>query len=155
VGPAGPGRLAAGPGVPGGEPERPDRWTSSTWEPLRDEAGRQIGFLGTEFDITERKLAEEAMRLDTELFQAVIEIQQAVAAAGLDSATVVRVIADRSQWLTGATGSVIESIEGDELVPLVHIGLEAPRIRIEGSLSGLCVRTGELQRSDDVLTDRA
>jgi PAS domain S-box-containing protein len=129
------------------------RWSSSTWEPLRDEAGRQIGFLGTEFDITERKLAEEAMRLDTELFQAVIEIQQAVAAAGLDSATVVRVIADRSQWLTGATGSVIESIEGDELVPLVHLGLEAPRLRIEGSLSGLCVRTGELQRSDDVLTD--
>ena len=129
------------------------RWSSSTWEPMRDEAGRQIGFLGTEFDITERKLAEEAMRLDTELFQAVIEIQQAVAAAGLDSATVVRVIADRSQWLTGATGSVIEAIEGDELVPMVHLGLEAPRIKIEGSLSGLCVRTGELQRSDDVLAD--
>ncbi len=129
------------------------RWSSSTWEPLRDDAGRQIGFLGTEFDITERKLAEEEMRLDTELFQAVIEIQQAVAAAGLDSATVVRVIADRSQWLTGATGSVIEAIDGDELAPLVHIGIEAPRLRIDDSLSGLCVRTGELQRSDDVLTD--
>jgi len=129
------------------------RWSSSTWEPLRDEAGRQIGFLGTEFDITERKLAEEAMRLDTELFQAVIEIQRSVAAAGLDSGTVVRVIADRSQWLTGATGSVIEAIEGAELVPLVHLGTEAPRLPIEGSLSGLCVRTGELQRSDDVLTD--
>ena len=129
------------------------RWCSSSWEPLRDEAGRQIGFLGTEFDITERKLAEEAMRLDTELFQAVIEIQQAVGAAGLDSATVHRVIADRSQWLTGATGAVIEAIEGDELVPLVHVGTDAPRIRIEGSLSGLCVRTGELQRSDDVTTD--
>jgi PAS domain S-box-containing protein len=129
------------------------RWSSSTWEPLRDEAGQQIGFLGTEFDITERKLAEDAMRLDTELFQAVIEIQQAVATAGLDSATVVRVIADRSQGLTGATGSVIESIDGDALVPLVHIGLEAPRLTLEGSLSGLCVRTGELQRSDDVLTD--
>ncbi|HEX6107059.1 MAG TPA: PAS domain S-box protein [Gemmatimonadales bacterium] len=129
------------------------RWTSSSWEPLRDEAGRQIGYLGTEFDITERKLAEEAMRLDTELFQAVIEIQQAVGAAGLDSATVVRVIADRSQWLTGATGAVIEAIEGDELVPLAHIGTAAPRLKVEGSLSGLCVRTGELQRSDDVLSD--
>ncbi|HEU5042055.1 MAG TPA: PAS domain S-box protein, partial [Gemmatimonadales bacterium] len=129
------------------------RWCSSSWEPLRDEAGRQIGFLGTEFDITERKLAEEAMRLDTELFQAVIEIQQAVGAAGLDSATVHRVIADRSQWLTGATGAVIEAIDGDELVPLAHVGTEAPRIKIEGSLSGLCVRTGELQRSDDVTTD--
>ena len=66
--------------------------------------GRQIGYLGTEFDITERKLAEEEMRLDTELFQAVIEVQQAVAAAGLDSATVMRVIAERSLGLTGASG---------------------------------------------------
>ncbi|HEY9504348.1 MAG TPA: PAS domain S-box protein [Gemmatimonadales bacterium] len=129
------------------------RWSSSTWEPLRDESGRQIGYLGTEFDITERKLAEEAMRLDTELFQAMIEVQQSVAAAGLDSRTVMRVIADRGLRLTGATGAVIESIEGEELVPQVHIGTEAPRLSLTNSLSGLCVRTGELQRSDDVRSD--
>ena len=130
-----------------------ERWSSSTWEPLRDESGRQIGYIGTEFDITERKLAEEAMRLDAELFQAMIEVQQSVAAAGLDSRTVMRVIADRGMRLTAATGAVIESIEGDELVPQVHIGTEAPRLRLADSLSGLCVRTGELQRSDDVLAD--
>jgi PAS domain S-box-containing protein len=129
------------------------RWSSSTWEPLRDESGRQIGFLGTEFDITERKLGEEAMLMDTELFQAVIEVQQAVAAVGLDPVTVRHVIAERSQRLTGATGAVIEAIEGDELVPQVRIGTEAPRLRIDNSLSGLCVRTGELQRSDDLETD--
>ena len=103
------------------------RWTSSTWEPLRDESGRQIGYLGTEFDITERKLAEAEMRIDTELFQAVIEVQQAVAGAGLDSQTVRHVIAERSQRLTGASGAVIEAIEGDELVPQVSIGAQAPR----------------------------
>jgi PAS domain S-box-containing protein len=129
------------------------RWSSSSWEPLLDESGRQIGYLGTEFDITERKLAEEAMRLDAELFQAMIEVQQSVAAAGLDSRTVMRVIADRGLRLTGATGAVIESIEGEELVPQIHIGTEAPRLRLADSLSGLCVRTGELQRSDDVLDD--
>ncbi len=48
---------------------------------------------------------------------------------------------------------MIESIEGDELVPQVHIGVDAPRLRLADSLSGLCVRTGELQRSDDVLND--
>ena len=85
------------------------RWCSSSWEPMRDDAGRQIGYMGTEFDITERKLAEEAMRLDTELFQAVIEVQRAVSAAGLDSETVMRVIAERSQALTGASGAVIET----------------------------------------------
>ncbi|HJX87635.1 MAG TPA: PAS domain S-box protein, partial [Gemmatimonadales bacterium] len=129
------------------------RWTSSTWEPLRDESGRQIGYLGTEFDITERKLAEAEMRIDTELFQAVIEVQQAVAAAGLDSQTVRHVIAERSQRLTGASGAVIETIEGDELVPQVSIGAEAPRLPVKGSLSGLSIRTGELQRSDDAWND--
>jgi PAS domain S-box-containing protein len=129
------------------------RWSSSEWRPLRNERGRQIGYLGTEFDITERKLAEAAMRLDAELFQAVIEVQQAVAGAGLDSTAVMHVIADRSQGLTGASGAVIEGIEGDDLVPRVQVGLEAPRLKLNDSLSGLCVRTGELQRTDDVNTD--
>jgi PAS domain S-box-containing protein len=129
------------------------RWCSSSWEPMRDESGRQIGYLGTEFDITERKLAEEAMRLDTELFQAVLEVEQAVSAAGLDSNTVMRVIAERSMGLTRASGAVIESIEGEDLVPLVHVGIEAPRLKVSLSLSGLSIRTGELQRSDDVLVD--
>ncbi|HEX7337168.1 MAG TPA: PAS domain S-box protein [Gemmatimonadales bacterium] len=129
------------------------RWCSSSWEPMRDEAGRQIGYLGTEFDITERKLAEEEMRSDTELFQAVLEVEQAVSTAGLDSETVMRVIAERSQGITGASGAVIEAIEGEELVPLVHVGTEAPRLKMSSSLSGLAVRTGELQRSDDLDAD--
>jgi PAS domain S-box-containing protein len=129
------------------------RWCSSSWEPMRDESGRQIGYLGTEFDITERKLAEEAMRLDTELFQAVIEIEQAVSAAGLDSETVMRVIAERSKGLTGASGAVIEAIEGEDIVPRVQVGTEAPRLKLGASLSGVCVRTGELQRCDDILAD--
>ncbi|HET9465148.1 MAG TPA: PAS domain S-box protein, partial [Gemmatimonadales bacterium] len=129
------------------------RWCSSSWEPMRDDAGRQIGYMGTEFDITERKLAEEAMRLDTELFQAVIEVQRAVSAAGLDSETVMRVIAERSQALTGASGAVIETLEGEDLIPTVHTGTDAPRLKVTGSLSGLCVRSGELQRCDDTLAD--
>jgi PAS domain S-box-containing protein len=129
------------------------RWCASAWEPLRDVEGRQIGYLGTEFDITERKLAEQEMRLDTELFQAVIEVQQAVAAAGLDSGTVMHVIAERSRALTGATGVVVETLEGDELVPRLQIGIESPRLPVSTSLSGLCVRTGELQRSDDIVSD--
>jgi PAS domain S-box-containing protein len=129
------------------------RWCSSSWEPMRDETGRQIGFMGTEFDITERKLAEEAMRQDTELFQAVLEIEQAVTAAGLDSDTVMRVIAQRSLALTNASGAVIESIQGEELVPIVHVGTEAPRLSMSTSLSGVAVQTGELQRSDDTFSD--
>ena len=129
------------------------RWCSSSWEPMRDEAGRQIGYMGAEFDITERKLAEEAMRLDTELFQAVLEVEHAVSAAGLDSDTVMRVIAERGRGLTGASGAVIEAIEGEDVVPLVHVGTAALRLKMSTSLSGLCVRTGELQRCDDAQSD--
>ncbi len=129
------------------------RWCSSSWEPMRDESGRQIGYMGTEFDITERKLAEEEMRSDTELLQAVLEVEQAVMAAGLESHTVMRVIAERSKTLTGASGAAIEAIEGEDLVPQVHVGTDAPRLKLRSSLSGLCVRTGELQRSDDTFSD--
>ncbi|MFL5403605.1 MAG: PAS domain S-box protein [Gemmatimonadales bacterium] len=129
------------------------RWCSSSWEPMRDETGRQIGYMGTEFDITERKLAEEAMRLDTELFQAVLEVEQAVTAAGLDSDTVMRVITERSSALTGASGAVIEVVEGEDLVPVVHVGTEAPRLKLSTSLSGISIQTGELQRSDDTFND--
>jgi PAS domain S-box-containing protein len=129
------------------------RWCSSTWEPMRDETGRQIGYLGTEFDITDRKVAEDEMRLDTELFQAVLEVEQAVTAAGLDSETVMRVIAERSKTLTRASGAVIEAVEGEDIVPLLHIGTEAPRLKLSGSLSGVGIRSGELQRSDDILED--
>ena len=129
------------------------RWCSSSWEPMRDEVGRQIGYMGTEFDITERKLAEEELRSDAELFQAVLEVEQAVSSAGLDSETVMRVIAERSKELTGASGAVIEAIQGEDLVPLVHVGTDAPRLKLSSSLSGVCVQTGELQRSDDAFSD--
>ena len=129
------------------------RWCASTWETLRDKLGRRIGFLGTEYDITDRKVVERDMRLDTDLFQAVIEVQQAVAGAGLDSATVMRVIAERSKDLTGASGAVIEALEGDDLVPQISVGTEAPRLQMATSLSGLSIRTGELQRCDDIAAD--
>ncbi len=129
------------------------RWCSSAWEPMRDEAGTQVGYLGTEFDITERKLAEDEMRQDAELFQAVLEVQQAVAAAGLDSASVMHVICERSQRLTHANAAAIEMVEGDEIVPQVQLGVEMPRLALAGSLSGAVIRTGELQRSDDATAD--
>lgn len=103
------------------------RWTSAAWQPIRDRGGRQIGYLGTEFDITERKLAEAERLQDTELFQAVLDVQQAVAAAGLDSRMVMHTIAERSQLLTGASGIVIETVAADTgtLTPSFHFGATA------------------------------
>ncbi|HEU5168909.1 MAG TPA: PAS domain S-box protein [Gemmatimonadales bacterium] len=129
------------------------RWCASTWEPVRDEAGRQIGYLGTELDITERKQTEHDLRMDVELFQTVGEMQRAVIAAGLESRTVLHAIADRAQALTHADAALIELREGDDLVPRVDTGSPgAPRV--ETTLSGSCLRTGEVQRCDDTANDR-
>ena len=38
------------------------KWASSSWGPILDEAGRQVGVQGTERDISDRKRAEEALR---------------------------------------------------------------------------------------------
>jgi PAS domain S-box-containing protein len=38
------------------------KWSLSSWKPLCDEQGRQIGVQGSERDITERKRAEDALR---------------------------------------------------------------------------------------------
>jgi PAS domain S-box-containing protein len=48
---------------------------------------------------------------------------------------------------------VIEAIEGEDIVPRVRVGTEAPRLKLNASLSGVCVRTGELQRCDDTRVD--
>ena len=38
------------------------KWIAATWTPMYDEAGRQVGVEGCERDITERKLAEQALK---------------------------------------------------------------------------------------------
>jgi PAS domain S-box-containing protein len=42
------------------------KWVVSSWRPILDEAGRQLGVQGREFDITQRKLSETALRQSEE-----------------------------------------------------------------------------------------
>ena len=44
------------------DPDEPGRWIMSRGQPERDENGRLLRYLGTVIDITERKMAEEALR---------------------------------------------------------------------------------------------
>jgi PAS domain S-box-containing protein len=129
------------------------RWSAGSWRPLVDERARAIGYLGTELDITERKRTEHDLRMDVELFQTIGEMQRAIVAAGLESRTVMHAIAERAHALTHADAALIELREGDALVSRVDTGNPgAPRT--ETSLSGLCLRTGEVQRCDDTASDR-
>jgi PAS domain-containing protein len=45
------------------------KWVAASWGPILDDAGRQIGVQGSNRDITERKLAEEALRESQERYR--------------------------------------------------------------------------------------
>ena len=46
------------------------KWAVASWTPILDDAGRQVGVQGREFDITPRKLAETALRHSEEKLRA-------------------------------------------------------------------------------------
>jgi len=56
------------------------KWVSATWSPLCDESGRQIGVQGSERDITDRKLVDQALRESEQQFRGLLEHVQLPAA---------------------------------------------------------------------------
>ncbi|MEA2420539.1 MAG: hypothetical protein QOE60_2745, partial [Thermoleophilaceae bacterium] len=67
-------------------------------------------------NINERKLAEIALRENSERLERLVETQRDIAAAGVDLEGVMRLIVERSQALTVAEGAIVSMIEGDDLV---------------------------------------
>jgi len=110
-----------------------------------------------EAEVTERTRAEEALREDTDRFSAIISTQRDIATAALDMSAVLNLIVARTQDLTHASGAVIELAEGHEMVYRAASGRAAPyvglRTPMAHSLSGECVRTGQLLKCDDAERD--
>ena len=83
----------------------------------------------------------------------IISIQGEIAKLGLDLGAVMALVVDRTLPLIGADGAAIELAEGDDMVYRAAAGMAAGqiglRLKVSGSLSGLCVRTGETLRCDD------
>jgi diguanylate cyclase (GGDEF)-like protein len=94
---------------------------------------------------------------DPYVLMEIIRMQTEIAKLGLDLGGVVSLVVDRVQTLTNAAGAIVQFAEGDDMVYRGVSGIAKPllglRIKREGSLSGLCVREGQVLRADDAEID--
>jgi diguanylate cyclase (GGDEF)-like protein len=96
----------------------------------------------------------ESATPSSERLLSIIELQNAIAAAALTADEVMRVVADRAQQLLGATSTVVELVEGDDLVCRATSGTGSSqqlgvRRSHKAGLSGQCVTARKPVRSDD------
>lgn len=91
------------------------------------------------------------------LLSRIVSVQGEIVEAGLDPHKVVDVVTRRAQELTHSTGAVVELVDGDELVYWSASGNVTSqlgtRVKADGSLSGLCVKTGRVLLCDDSESD--
>ena len=87
----------------------------------------------------------------------IINIQTEIAKLGLDLGNVMALVVDRTLGLVGADGAAVELAEGEDMVYRATSGVAKPylglRLKLATSLSGLCVRTGDILRCDDTELD--
>lgn len=88
---------------------------------------------------------------------AIIELLTALVTSGLEVDAVMKEVAERAAFLTGASGAVVEMAEGDEMVYRAVWGVSPDklglRLKRTGSLSGLCVELGVPLNCVDAETD--
>lgn len=100
---------------------------------------------------------QSSVSTDPYILMEIIRLQTEIAKQGLDLSGVVQAVVERIPSFTNAEGAIVEYTEGDEMVYRGASGFAAPlvgtRVKREASLSGLCVRLGQVLRSDDVILD--
>lgn len=91
------------------------------------------------------------------VLRTIIAVQQAINNADPSANAVMRIVVDQAREATHAPGAVVELAEGDEMVYTVTSGTlrgkEGVRLKLDGSLSGMAVLTGEVLVCDDSETD--
>ncbi|MFP4906292.1 hypothetical protein ACLFKT_45795, partial [Paraburkholderia sp. BR14261] len=100
-----------------------------------------------------KKSEAKDTQLDNATLLEIIKAQSDIAKLGLDLGGVMAYVAERTEQLTRAQGAVVELAEGEDMVYRAASGnvanLLGLRLARETSLSGLCVREGEILRCDD------
>ncbi len=90
---------------------------------------------------------------------AIIDAQNEIIASELDAQAAIALVVDRARSLTGADAALVELIEGDAMVCAAAAGSAeshlGARTRRDSSLSGICLESKRVLRSDDTAgTDR-
>ena len=108
-------------------------------------------------EIEQRKLLAETQQRDALRLNEIITTQCQLTEAKLDLEAFLQLVVYRIDVLTGAAGSVVELVDGDEMVyragsgiTQAHIGL---RLKRGSSISGLCVQSQEVLHCVDSETD--
>jgi diguanylate cyclase (GGDEF)-like protein/PAS domain S-box-containing protein len=124
---------------------------------IRDSEGKALRMVGGMADLSERKQAEESARRAAEVQAGIADTLQRIAAENLDLQGALDLMARRTQELTGADGSAVELIEGDETVYRATAGMTTRqfgrRLRQTHSLSGYAARNNTAVCCHDYETD--
>ncbi|MGE0549043.1 MAG: diguanylate cyclase [Kofleriaceae bacterium] len=88
---------------------------------------------------------------------AIIELQNAIAAAGMNADEVMRIVAERAETVTSAAGGLVALVEGDDIVyrAVTGTGMHAlgTRLAKQSSAAGKCVHERRPIRIDDTTGD--
>jgi diguanylate cyclase (GGDEF)-like protein/PAS domain S-box-containing protein len=108
-------------------------------------------------EIEQRKLLAQTQQRDAIRLNEIITTQCQLTEAKLDLEAFFQLVIYRMDALTGASGSVVELVEGDEMVyraasgvVRAYVGL---RLNRDSSISGLCVKSQEVLHCVDSETD--
>ncbi len=111
-----------------------------------------------------RPSPEAAARAKDDLLRTTVDLQRELSSADFDDAEIVEKIIDRARLAMGAEQMTIGIVDGDEIVfrylsrsstwqLALPPGSAPVRIPVDGSMSGLCVRTGQVLLVRDSETD--
>jgi diguanylate cyclase (GGDEF)-like protein/PAS domain S-box-containing protein len=131
-------------------------WALARTSLLPGSNGDEPSTIVTMQDITERKLAEIAVRENGDRLQLIVDTQRDIAAAGLDLQGVMELIVERSMALTKADGAMVSLIEDDELLVGAAGGSAAmavgSRRPLETSIANHAIQAGGtllIERTED------
>ena len=117
-------------------------WCKVVVEHMLDDGAPTRSAIAIFEDISERKLAELALRQQTDRLSQIVDIQRDIAAADLDLGAVMTLVCERTEKLVGCDRAVVMVVQGDRLV----FGAEA------GIVTDSRASTEELKRSGLAVT---